>query len=577
MAQAEPKENHEDLDRAVSALNRHKDAWAKTSNAERIQVLSEIKDHLMKVAEGWVKAAARHKQIPDSSSLVGEEWSSGPYPVMAACNALMETLSKMEGKAFLDDIPLRALPNGQTCATVMPHSIWDRLIYSGIKAEVWMQKGINAGNLKQNTAGGYDVPAAARSGKIALVLGAGNVAAITPLDCFQKLFLENQVVILKMNPVNDYLVDYFQIALKPLIDRNALRIVRGEADIGEYLCNHPDVDEIHITGAQSSHDIIIWGAGEEGQKNKAAGTPRNTRRITSELGGVGPTIVVPGPWSKADIRFQAEHVATQKLHNSGFNCVACQMLIMPKSWDKTSAFVDTLKDVIATAPSRPLYYPGAKERVDDFARHAQNAEPFDRKNADPVVVAPFDKEKDRWFEQNEVFGPALSTYMLEGSADAEEYLRNAIAYANTNLHGTLGANIIIHPATLREIGKKKFDEIITELHYGCIAVNAWTGLGFIAVQTPWGGFPGATLADVGSGIGSVHNTYMFDKPERTVIYAPFRPFPRTMLSGGMTLLPKPPWFITNKRSAQLGKRLTAFAYKPSWLKVPGIFINALRG
>ncbi len=44
-------------------------------------------------------------------------------------------------------------------------------------------------------------------GKLALVLGAGNVASIAPLDVLHKLFIENQVCLLKLNPVNDYLHD----------------------------------------------------------------------------------------------------------------------------------------------------------------------------------------------------------------------------------------------------------------------------------------------------------------------------------------------------------------------------------
>lgn len=50
-------------------------------------------------------------------------------------------------------------------------------------------------------------PPAARQGKLALVLGAGNVASIAPLDVLHKLFIENQVCLLKLNPVNDYLHD----------------------------------------------------------------------------------------------------------------------------------------------------------------------------------------------------------------------------------------------------------------------------------------------------------------------------------------------------------------------------------
>lgn len=565
------------LDQAVSELHSAKDTWARTSTSERVQILLEIKDALMNIAEGWATTAARHKLLQENSPLVGEEWASGPYPVMAACNTLIATLSKMEGKRFLDDIPLRELANGQTCATVLPNTAWDRLVFSGVTAEVWMQEGVTTSNLADSTAIAYDIPVEARIGKVSLILGAGNIAAIPPLDCFQKLFSENQVVMLKMNPVNDYLIDFFQVALKPLIKRNALRIVSGDLDVGEYLCTHPDIEEIHITGAKSSHDAIIWGSGDEGNRNKAAGTPRNTRRMTSELGGVSPTIVVPGPWNKADLRFQAEHIATQKLHNSGFNCVASQMLIMPKGWDKSAELINELTTVISSAPSRPLYYPGASERMKKFKAKANNAEEIQRCSDEPVVVVPITEENHIWFESNEAFSPVLGIYELEGSIDPTDYLLKAIKYANDNLEGTLGANIVVHPSTIEEIGQKKLEELIAELRYGCIAVNAWTGLGFLAVQTPWGGFAGHTLEDVGSGIGAVHNTFMFEKTERTVITAPFRPFPRSVLGGSLTILPKPPWFITNKRSRQLGEALTRFQHNPKWPNIVGIFIDALRG
>ena len=112
---------------------------------------------------------------------------------------------------------------------------------------------------------------------------------------------------------------------------------------------------------------------------------------------------------------------------------------------------------------------------------------------------------------------------------------------------------------------------------GTIAINAWTGLAFLSTACPWGAFPGHSLQDVSSGIGFVHNTFMFDKPERVVIRAPWRPFPRNLLSGGMTLLPRPPWFVTNRRQHVVGKLLTRFQHRPSWFKLPAIFINALRG
>ena len=561
------------FDHAVEDLVASKTRWAQTTNAERISILADIKDRLLEVSEIWAETAAQHKQIPAGSPLLGEEWMSGPYALMSACNLFMQTLSEIENKHHIARLPIRERSNGQIAATVVPHSIWDRLLLSGVTAEVWMQPGIIRENLAQNTAAQYDIPRAQRDGKVSLVLGAGNIAAIAPLDCFQKLFVEHQVVLLKMNPVNDYLVEFLRPALQALIDFGALRIVKGGTDVGEYLCNHPGIDDIHITGAAATHDIIVWGAGAEGEQNKAAGTPRNKRHITSELGAVCPTIVVPGPWSDADLTFQAEHIATQKLHNSGFNCIACQMLILPENWDKTDTLLARVEKVMAAASARPRYYPGADDRVKDFAGHGAATE--GDAGAGCVVVA-FEKGGDPYLENTEVFAPALSTLRLPGD-DAESYLRAAIDYANNTLHGTLGANILIHPKTIRAIGKQRFDALVGDLHYGCIAINAWTGLGFLLVQTPWGAFPGHTLDDVQSGIGFVHNSLMFDAPERTVVTAPFRPFPRNLLSGGMSLLPRPPWFVTNRKADKIGKLLTRFQHKPSLLKIPRIFLNALLG
>lgn len=560
-------------DEALSELDAAKETWAQSSLAERIQVLGEVKDQLMTVAEAWALSAARHKQLPTGSPLVGEEWISGPYALMAGCNALMTTLSEMDGKSFLKHLPARETASGQVAVKVLPHSIWDRLLLSGVKAEVWMQPGVTRTNLDENTASAYDIPVPERKGSVALVLGAGNIAAIAPLDCFQKLFSEHQVVILKMNPVNDYLTEFLEVALKPLIDRNAIRIVKGDGAAGAYLTTHPLVEEMHITGSGATHDAIVWGPGQEGMANKKAGTPKNKRRFTSELGAVCPTIVVPGNWSHADIQFQAEHLATQKMHNSGFNCIACQVLVLPKDWSQKDALMSAVTKQIA-ASSRLAYYPGADGRIEEFASHADNVVRIPRKVGPACVITS--AKDDEVYEHNEVFAPAMSTWEIAGT-DPEAYLRAAIDYANSDLHGTLGANVLIHPKTIAEIGKQRFEEIIADLHYGTIAINGWTGLGFLVAQCPWGAFPGHTLDDVQSGIGSVHNSYMFDKPERTVIQAPWRPFPKSVLAGEMTLLPRPPWFITNGRQDRIGALLTAFQYKPGWSKLPRIFLNALLG
>jgi aldehyde dehydrogenase (NAD(P)+) len=571
------KASHPELDRELSKLAANRNKWVKTPVAERIAILAEIKDCILPVAEAWATTAARKKGITDGSPLVGEEWLSGPYAVLGYCNQMMQTLSQVEGKRHLDSVPVRELSNGQVAARTLPHTFWDALLLSGVTAEVWMQPGVTRANLKDHCASTYDAKSSAyKTGKLALVLGAGNIAAIAPLDVFQKLFVENQVCILKMNPVNDYLIEFLTPALKPLIDRGYLSIVRGAADVGQYLCNHALVEEIHITGAGASHDAIVWGVGEEGRANKAAGTPKNTRHITSELGAVCPTIVVPGPWSDADISFQAEQVATQKLHNSGFNCVACQILIMPQSWNRRAAFLAKLEGTMSSSEARGLYYPGAKDRLAGFANANPKARHIKRASGDDILVAPLNPASNTYAESTEVFAPALNVVELPGD-NAEAYLQAAIDYANKQLYGTLGANIVIHPKTIAAIGRKRFEDMLITLRYGTIAINAWTGVGFLTPQATWGAFPGHLLSDVQSGIGVVHNSMLFDKPERTVVEAPFRPFPRNLLSLSFTMLPRPPWFVTNKKANILGKLLVNFQHKPSLLKMPRIFLNALLG
>jgi aldehyde dehydrogenase (NAD(P)+) len=45
----------------------------------------------------------------------------------------------------------------------------------------------------------------------------------------------------------------------------------------------------------------------------------------------------------------------------------------------------------------------------------------------------------------------------------------------------------------------------------------------------------------------------------------------------MAMLPKPPWFITNRRAHKLGKALVQFEAGPSPLRLATIFSEALRG
>ncbi|GIT57760.1 MAG: hypothetical protein Ct9H300mP18_11890 [Candidatus Neomarinimicrobiota bacterium] len=94
--------------------------------------------------------------------------------------------------------------------------------------------------------------------------------------------------------------------------------------------------------------------------------------------------------------------------------------------------------------------------------------------------------------------------------------------------GTLGANIIIHPKTIKQLGPD-LENIISELKYGSIGINTWCAMAFLTAECTWGAFPGHATNDIQSGNGVVHNTRLFDKPEKTVVLCPIFSIPQKFI------------------------------------------------
>ncbi|HYW54141.1 MAG TPA: aldehyde dehydrogenase family protein [Dongiaceae bacterium] len=573
-----------DLDAAVDALRAHADTWAQLGIAGKIRHLRAMRTQLVDVAQRWADLGAEAKAIA-GSALAGEEWLSGPYPLLTAIDRLTATLAGIarNGTPPIPQAAVRTRPDPSTgsgqatqvVVDVFPVDRADRILLNGLHAEVWMEPEVTRANLRENTASFY--ARVKPEGFVTLVLGAGNIASIPPLDVLTALYAHGSVALLKLNPVNAYLAPVFARIFSSLIDEGFVRVADGGADVGAYLTAHPGIDAIHLTGGERTHDAIVFGTGDEGAARKRAGRPVVTKRVTSELGNVTPVIVVPGPWSEDDLHFQAAHVATQKLHNAGANCIAAQVIVTSAEWDLAPRFLAKVRDALGAAPPRPSYYPGSRERVHTVEHAHPEAEstgvPID--GVHRTFVGGLDAAKvDEPLFKTEAFGPVLAQTALPGP-DAAAFLRNAVAFANDTLHGTLGASILIHPRTVRELGSA-FDDAVAALRYGCVAVNTWPGVGFTLATGTWGAFPGNTVADVGSGIAVVHNAYLFDKPQKTVVRAPFAPFPRSMLNGERTLLPVPPWFVTHRRAAAVGRAMFAYTAKPSALRMAATIAAAMR-
>jgi len=49
------------------------------------------------------------------------------------------------------------------------------------------------------------------------------------------------------------------------------------------------------------------------------------------------------------------------------------------------------------------------------------------------------------------------------------------------------------------------------------------------------------------------------------------------MHGDISMLPKPPWFVTNKSALETNKKVALFTLDKKALRIPGIFMSAMRG
>ncbi|MEU2110782.1 aldehyde dehydrogenase family protein [Streptomyces sp. NPDC019507] len=558
------------LDRTVTDVRGSAESWSATPLTERIALLERLLPRVVSRAPELAAAGARAKGYAPDSPWAAEDWIGGPWALAQNAAAYLHVLRRIA--AGKDPVGAEAVheEDGRTRVDVFPATGWDTLLFNGFSAQVWMRPGTTAEQARSRAAGEYrDRPG--RSA-VALVLGAGNVAAITALDILHKLYAEGQVVIAKMNPVNDYLRPHFAYVFAEFVERGWVRFVDGGAAEGGYLATHGDVDAVHVTGSNRTHDAIVWGTDEEAEQRRHDDRPLLDKPFSSELGGVSPCIVVPGPWSDADFRFQAEHIVTSKMNNSGHNCIASQILVLPRDWDGTERLLAEIRRVLRELPPRTDYYPGAGARLASvLAAHPQAETHGDGCR----VLVPDITDHDDILITEEVFGSALGVVRLPGQAPAA-FLHHAVDFANGTLPGTLGATLIVHPRT-EKAHREAVRSAIADLRYGTLGVNCWSAVGFLLGFTPWGAHPGHTRQEIGSGIGFVHNAFMLEDIEKTVLRAPFTPAPRGLVTGDLSLSPRPPYFVTNRTALTTVERVTRFTAAPSVRKLPALLVSALRG
>ncbi|BCL81075.1 putative aldehyde dehydrogenase [Ktedonobacteria bacterium brp13] len=563
----EDASSHETIEQALITLQAQKDAWAGLPVTERITLLDTLLADFSAIAPRWTATSTQAKGLTQDSPYAVEEWAAGAWPLIVMLRQLRTTLEQIQ-RTGKPQIPgaVTTRPDGQVIAQVFPRRNYDRLFFGGVNAEIWMQPGVTKENLADNLAVHYQK--ADPQGKVSLILGAGNVASIGPMDILTKLFIDNEVVIFKANPINAYLGPLLAEAFRALITPGYLRLVYGGAEEGAYLCKHAKIDTIHITGSDKTFESIVFGSGKAGAERKASHQPLLQKPVSGELGNVSPVIIVPGPWSASDIAYQAEHIATSISNNAGFNCNASRIIIQQADWSLRLPLLQQLRRVLASQPARKAYYPGAQQRYQTFIDAHPDAEQFGKQNEDELpwtLISGLDAEQhDDICFTTEAFCNLCAETTLPAK-NTVEYIERAVDFANNHLWGTLNITLIVHPKSLQDPAiAAAIERSIANLHYGSIGINYWAGISFALGLTTWGAYPGHDIYDIQSGNGVVHNTLMFARPQKSVLRGPFRSFP------------KPPWFGTQAAVARkLFPRLVAFEAKPTPWKVPAIILNAL--
>jgi hypothetical protein len=252
--------------------------------------------------------------------------------------------------------------------------------------------------------------------------------------------------------------------------------------------------------------------------------------------------------------------------NASFNCNAAKVLVTAKGWDKREVFLRKVDEALAAAPPRKAYYPGAEQRYKAFLEHYPKAHVVGKKQDGVVpwtILPNVSSSPDEYALRNEAFCGVLAEVALEATTP-KEFMDAVLPFANDTCWGTLSTCVLIHPSTERELSAD-FDRLIAGLHYGGIGINVWPGLIYGLVVTTWGAFPGHPPTDIQSGAGVVHNTFLFDHPERSVLRAPFR------------MKPVPVYFADNKNLREIGKRLVKMEGDPGWGKLVSVAFAALKG
>jgi len=362
--------------------------------------------------------------------------------------------------------------------------------------------------------------------------------------------------------VNEWLYPIVEKLLSPFIGKGVVVHAKGGAQEGQYLTTL--CDNIHITGSDRTHDLIVWGKND---KKDPEVEPLYTKEITSELGCVTPNIIFPGNYSSSLISYMACALVGATASNCSFNCVAPKLIVTQKSWPQREKFLNELRKQFKKIETQYPYYPGAKERFESFRDAYPQSEIYGG-----VVLKPGNDEIGYLFIPDiepvtgqkafttEAWSPVLCETCLDVPTD--QFLDTAVKFVNEEVWGDLSCTLFISSSD-ESRHNEAYKRALKNLRYGTVSVNIWSAIAY-TMGTPWGAHPGNTIRDVQSGIGYVQNPLMLDNAEKSIYKAPLP----------LMLDTKLPWFAGSKNSEQFFKNLSSYELNTGIGSVTSLLWNA---
>ena len=136
-------------------------------------------------AEAWVEAAVAAKGGPQPR-VEAEEWLSGPY---AALGGFLGTAKRLDalakGRSPAAGLRVGSAPGDRTPLRILPTHAQEWTLFNGFSATAWLKPGVTADQARKEA--GLGARRLGEDGGVAVVLGAGNVSSIGPLDVLDQL------------------------------------------------------------------------------------------------------------------------------------------------------------------------------------------------------------------------------------------------------------------------------------------------------------------------------------------------------------------------------------------------------